>query len=62
MTDEEGDGRTGSGDVGGPGNVGGSTGADDTRLARRWRALDRGWQALLLGLSIVAVQLALQSL
>lgn len=53
MTDEDGD---------GPGGVDGPERVDDTRLARRWRALDRGWQALLLGLSIVAVQLAVQSL
>lgn len=45
MTDENGD-RSGGG--------------ESTRLARRWRALDRGWQALLLGLGIVAVHLAVQ--
>ncbi|SMO47613.1 hypothetical protein [Halorubrum cibi] len=36
--------------------------ADDvggTRLARRWRALDRGWQALCLGLAIVFVHLVI---
>ncbi|WP_179234072.1 hypothetical protein [Halorubrum halodurans] len=30
-----------------------------TRLARRWRALDRGWQALCLGLAIVFVHLVI---
>ncbi|MFC5280024.1 hypothetical protein ACFPM1_14835 [Halorubrum rubrum] len=31
--------------------------AGETRLARRWRSLDRGWQALCLGLAIVAIHL-----
>lgn len=52
MTDEDGD---------GPGSVDGSAGVGGTRLARRWRALDRGWQALLLGLAVVAVQLVVHS-
>ena len=29
-------------------------------LVDRWTALDRGWQALVLGLGIVAVHLAIQ--
>ncbi|MFC5133316.1 MULTISPECIES: hypothetical protein [Haloferacaceae] len=45
MTDENGD---------------GSGGVEGTRLARRWQALDRGWQALLLGLAVVAVHLVIQ--
>lgn len=49
MTDENGD-----------GSGGGSSGVEGTRLARRWQALDRGWQALLLGLAIVAVHLVIQ--
>jgi len=31
----------------------------DGPLASRWRALDRGWQALLLGLAIVAASVAI---
>ena len=31
--------------------------APESSLARRWQELDRGWQALLLGLAIVAVHL-----
>jgi len=37
--------------------------ADDgtgSRLVDRWLALDRGWQALALGLGIVAVHAAIQ--
>ena len=33
-----------------------------SRLVDRWTALDRGWQALALGLGIVAVHLAGQAL
>lgn len=31
------------------------------RLVKRWCRLDRGWQAVLLGLGIVATQLLLQA-
>ncbi|WP_066411446.1 hypothetical protein [Halorubrum aethiopicum] len=56
MTGEEGD---GSSDLDGPGDGDGSGSVDGTRLARRWRSLDRGWQALCLGLAIVAAHIAL---
>ena len=36
--------------------------ADDTGAVDRWTALDRGWQALALGLGVVAVHLAGQAL
>ncbi|GAB6879086.1 hypothetical protein JCM17823_13600 [Halorubrum gandharaense] len=37
-----------------------SPAGDDGPLVRRWRGLDRGWQALLLGLAVVAVHLLVQ--
>lgn len=37
-----------------------TTAASEGRIAARWRALDRGWQALLLGLAIVGAHLAVQ--
>ena len=36
--------------------------AGDTGIVDRWTALDRGWQALALGLGIVAAHLAGQAL
>ncbi|WP_434522860.1 hypothetical protein [Halorubrum sp. AS12] len=36
--------------------------AADTGVVDRWTALDRGWQALALGLGIVAVHLVGQAL
>ena len=56
MTGEEGRGSRG---LDGPGDADASGDGDRTRLARRWRSLDRGWQALCLGLAIVAVHLVI---
>ena len=42
-----------SGDTDGPGEGGPIAVETESRLARRWRTLDRGWQALCLGLAIV---------
>lgn len=37
-----------------------AVGDADSPLVDRWTALDRGWQALALGLAVVAVHLAAQ--
>ncbi|WP_199233597.1 hypothetical protein [Halorubrum sp. SP9] len=40
----------------------GATDGADSSLVDRWTALDRGWQALALGLGIVAAHLVGQAL
>lgn len=65
MTGDAADGPRAAGE--GAGDAGsGTTDTDDARgtgspIVDRWTALDRGWQALALGLGIVAAHLAGQA-
>ncbi|GAA0522186.1 hypothetical protein SAMN04488066_10563 [Halorubrum aquaticum] len=59
MTDEDDDGAIAGGAGDDTDDVAAGADGDETRLSRRWRALDRGWQALCLGLAIVAAHLVI---